>query len=784
MADRPYEFAAFISYNSADRATAQRIQHRLENYAIPKLLRGRATRFGVLGNRIGRVCRDRTDFRTGESLSTALREALDASSALVVLCSPASAASKWVNAEVEHFIATGRASRIFPVIVALAESGRMTDSFPPALLKSDGDEAIAADIRPEGDGWQDGVLKVLASIIDAPFDDLRQRALAAARARARLAYAIAGATTLSSLAAIAASVIAVNQRNLAVDNFEEAIRIAARSAEQTITLTDRTEVPRDIIHRFLIGRQEDLSGLFGVKSMEDHRDLKIAAAEAQLLFSDLYAEMGRSAEQLASALKAEAFLKEARAPQLRLDFSRYFLGAEAMDTEFRADQLAGVASMAIGRAYADRGDIETARLRFAECATHAGDFGSEWELDSEDGRALAELTLRCRGREASALAALSQPGVGLASIEAAIADFSDATGEDPTSADLMLDLARLLADSGRLADAEKTLDRLRQSIDAGGAADGRQRKIEKVKTLEMRSKVRALAGRIDAARADMLEADAVLQGVIGDDPADRRARLVAAEHCTEFGELESLAGDGAAARRHLARALEMLDALIAFDATRRDWLLARARARLLQSDLAFRRIEDFGGRAPRALAEDAIAAARAALADASAAATDRDFVALRLRTGAAVSLARALRVRGEMDEARSVFAKADAGLRAAGAAGGNFELLLALMADEAGDQAAGAGDHAAAAARYGEAIALYTAHLERDPAAALAIRDLVWTLMMKARVENQSGRSREAAETLRAACKKADVAPLGEYALFRRDAAALKAFARERGVRC
>lgn len=784
MDGRPYQFAAFISYNSADRATAQRIQHRLENYAIPKPLRGRATRFGVLQTRIGRVCRDRTDFRSGESLSTALREALDQSSALVVLCSPASAASKWVNAEVEHFIATGRVDRVFPVIVALANSGKTTDSYPPALLKAEGDEAIAADIRPEGDGWQDGVLKVLASIIDAPFDDLRQRALAAARARARVAYAVAGATTLSAVAAIAASIVAVNQRNLAVDNFEEAIRIAARSAEQTITLTDRTEVPRDIIHRFLIGRQEDLSGLFSVRSMQDHRNLKIAAAEAQLLFSDLFAEMGRSGEQLASALKAESLLAEARAPESPASFSRYFPNEDAMDAEYRADQLAGVASLAIGRAYADRGDIETARARFIECTVRTEAFGAEWELDEDDARALSELALQCRGREASALAALSQPGVGLQRLEAAIRDFEAATGEAPTKADLMLDLAALLADAGRLADAENALNGLHQRLESTRTGDGRQLKIEKVKTLEMRARVRALAGRIDAARADMQAADAVLQGVIGDDPADRRARLVAAEHCTEFGDLEALAGDAAVAERHLAEALKLLDALHAFDSNRRDWRLARARAQLLLADLTFRRIETFGAAAPRALAEKSIAAARSAIEDATAAAADRDLVAQRLRVGGAVALARALRATGAAAEAQEVFARADAELRSSATESGDNSLLIALMADEAGDQAMATGDTASAVANYQRAASLYSAHLERDPAAALSIRDLVWALMMKARAEIASGRASDTIATLKAACERANAAPLGEYALFKRDAAALRELAQTRGVRC
>ncbi|NWG92993.1 MAG: toll/interleukin-1 receptor domain-containing protein, partial [Parvularculaceae bacterium] len=201
MSGTAFEYAAFISYNSADREIARRLQRALESYSIPKALRGRTTAFGPVGERIGKVCRDRTDFKSGESLNAALVEALDKSSSLVVLCSPDSARSKWVNAEVEHFQKTGRAARIFPLIVRTDESRLVVNSYPPALRRADGDEAIAADLQEAGDGWHDGVLKILASILDVDYDALRQRALEAARRRARLAYGVAGG--MAALAALA-----------------------------------------------------------------------------------------------------------------------------------------------------------------------------------------------------------------------------------------------------------------------------------------------------------------------------------------------------------------------------------------------------------------------------------------------------------------------------------------------------------------------------------------------------------------------------------------------------
>jgi WD40 repeat protein len=134
------------------------------------------------------IFRDRDELPTSSDLGVTLRNALNASRCLIVLCSAQSAKSMWVNEEVLAFKRLGRNDRIFCVILdgepnasAKPPSGK-EECFAPALrfyLNANGTlsqkrtEPIAADIRV--DGWHNTVLKLIAGIVGLGFDELRQR---------------------------------------------------------------------------------------------------------------------------------------------------------------------------------------------------------------------------------------------------------------------------------------------------------------------------------------------------------------------------------------------------------------------------------------------------------------------------------------------------------------------------------------------------------------------------------------------------------------------------------
>ena len=179
-------YSAFISYNHRDRGWAMWLHRALEGYRIPKRLWGRASPWGNLGARLPPVFRDRDELATSSDLAASVQAALSDAATLVVICSPNSAASKWVDQEVRSFIDAGRRDRIRLIIV-----GGEPHAADPALeclplaLREGGPEPLAADIRKTADGKQGAKLKVLAGILDVPYDELRQRE--AARRQQRLA---------------------------------------------------------------------------------------------------------------------------------------------------------------------------------------------------------------------------------------------------------------------------------------------------------------------------------------------------------------------------------------------------------------------------------------------------------------------------------------------------------------------------------------------------------------------------------------------------------------------
>jgi len=170
-------YRAFISYSHADEAAARWLQRALEGYRLPASLRQAQP---GLPPRLYPIFRDRDELASRHDLSDSIRQALDDSDALVVMCSPAAAASRWVNEEIQRFRDSGRGYRIFCCLVAGSPDPKAADcAFPPALLYDrDGtpmQEPLAADATPGGDGRRNAMLKIAAGLLDVGVDDLKRR---------------------------------------------------------------------------------------------------------------------------------------------------------------------------------------------------------------------------------------------------------------------------------------------------------------------------------------------------------------------------------------------------------------------------------------------------------------------------------------------------------------------------------------------------------------------------------------------------------------------------------
>lgn len=202
------KYRAFLSYSHRDAAIADWFFRKLEAYRTPRALVGTASRDGTVPARLAPLFRDREELPTASNLGAVIQDALEQSHYLVVLCSPHSAASRYVNEEILSYKRMGRSDHILAIIIAgepnasEATSGFDPDQecFPPALryaLGPDGElstlrqEPIAADARPGKDGRSRALLKTVAGLLGVGFDDLYQREARRQRSRRLLAGAAA-----------------------------------------------------------------------------------------------------------------------------------------------------------------------------------------------------------------------------------------------------------------------------------------------------------------------------------------------------------------------------------------------------------------------------------------------------------------------------------------------------------------------------------------------------------------------------------------------------------------
>ena len=193
-----FRYKAYISYSHQDERWAAWLHRALESYRVPRRLVGQPGRFGEIPARINPVFRDREDLSAARDLSVRIVQALKNSESLIIICSPASAQSRWVNEEIRQFTSMGKGDRIYCLIVDGDPQADSEDKrcFPPALFEQQQVEPLAADARKWADGKRLARLKLVAGILGMRLDDLRQRDLQRRR-KIRLAAGLAIVAALS-----------------------------------------------------------------------------------------------------------------------------------------------------------------------------------------------------------------------------------------------------------------------------------------------------------------------------------------------------------------------------------------------------------------------------------------------------------------------------------------------------------------------------------------------------------------------------------------------------------
>lgn len=171
LIDSRYKYFAFISYKREDERWAKWLQHKLEHYRLPSNLNGRTD----LPKEIRPVFKDTSELTPG-NLPEQINEALEQSKYLIVICSPRSAQSEWVNKEVETFKSMGKTGNIIPFIIdgRPYSSDHAEECFPQAILSLPREqEILGANINEMG--RDSAAVKVVARMFDIRFDELWHR---------------------------------------------------------------------------------------------------------------------------------------------------------------------------------------------------------------------------------------------------------------------------------------------------------------------------------------------------------------------------------------------------------------------------------------------------------------------------------------------------------------------------------------------------------------------------------------------------------------------------------
>lgn len=176
---------AFISYNHRDVRWAKWLRRKLEWYRLPSEIHNEFedSRY------IRPVFRDRDELDTG-ILGNELRQRLENSKYLIVICSPNSAQSAWVSDEVQAFIDMGRLEYIIPFIIdgepqsyadgKACERPLLGECFPKALrqwnTEHPQESLLGIAVNDDGEkNRQKAFVRVVSRMLGVSFDTLWRR---------------------------------------------------------------------------------------------------------------------------------------------------------------------------------------------------------------------------------------------------------------------------------------------------------------------------------------------------------------------------------------------------------------------------------------------------------------------------------------------------------------------------------------------------------------------------------------------------------------------------------
>jgi tetratricopeptide (TPR) repeat protein len=575
-------YRAFISYSHADAAPASWLHRKLEGWRVPPRMRDADP---LLPDRLAPVFRDREELASAGELGPQIQAALLESDALIVLCSPEAARSRWVDAEVEAFRRSGRGDRIFALIVAgEPNSGDERECFPPSLRES---EPLAADLRPGKDGKELALLKLISGLLRVPLDTLRQRE---ARRRHQRMLAV---TSIAVVVMLVTSVLAVQAMRA-----REAAERRQKQAEALVgfmlgDLNDKlSEVSRldilegvhdhamayfqslpdtDVTAQALEQRAQALLRIGNVRQEQGHLDKALQSYEA--------AE--RLAGQLASAAPESIPRQLMHANVLSFIGTMHWYQGEADQAQAGFD----AALQVLRRAQARKPNDSELLYQLSTVQNNTGhvlEGRGRIEEATERYELMLASTQRLVAKAPDYKDARTQLGLAHNNLAKMALLQGDLTGAiTGYRADVDIEAALLAKDPRNTSQAERFL--------ISNGALGR--------TL-------ALAGRLDEGADALQRSVSEARRLLALEPNSAAVREDLGIYATQLARLRRLQGDLPAAAALSKESLAALDSLVTQDATHPGWQRDRAEA-LLEHAQQLRTTE--GGEPARTALEDALA---------------------------------------------------------------------------------------------------------------------------------------------------------------------------------
>lgn len=557
-------YRAFISYSHADARWAAWLHRALETYRVPRRLRAGDAAHAPLPATLAPVFRDREELGSAHALGPQIESALADSDALIVVCSPAAVASRWVGLEIAAFKRMRPGAPVLALIVdGEPHAGDARECFPDELrFEPDADgtlstrpaEPLAADLRPGQDGKSLALSKLVSGLLGVGLDALVQRE--AQRRHQRML-------------AITALAVAV----MLVTSYLGVQAVIARQA------AERRQKQAEALVEFMLGDLSDklneVSRLDIMAGVNDRAMAYFQSLPADDVTDEALAQRGKAMVRIGSVRLDQGQLPKAlEAYRAAAALSAPLARAQPANL---ARQLAHADNLAfIGMVHWYQGDLDAAQARFAEAQ---GVLEAARALAPKDPRLLFQFStllnnsghvLESRGRIAEATThyrTMRELAEQLAARRDARRDWMAQLGLAHNNlakmALLQGDLAGAVA--GYRADVA-----IQSRLAADDPRDNTQAEKRLISTATL-GRTLALAGELDAGIAALTSAVADARRLLAVAPDSNFFKEDLGLYSTQLARLLRLRGRAADAAAANATALATLRPLAASDASNLGW---------------------------------------------------------------------------------------------------------------------------------------------------------------------------------------------------------------------